>query len=396
MAEQQGQNSQTNPPRLLKVFLCHAGEDKARVRELYRKLRADGVEPWLDEESLLAGQRWEDAIVEAVESSDVVIVCLSPQAVSEAGFRHREIKLALDTAEEQPEGTIFLIPLKLADCELPRRLREYHWVNYYEPDGHDKLLRALKERAGKLGLPAPKTVPETVPPESDARPAATILTLNALHQLPPPPRDFTGRREELEELMSKIERGGVTISGLHGLGGIGKTALALKFAEALKPRYPEAQFYLDLKGVSERPATAAEALSHVIRAYHPTARLPEGEEDLRALYLSVLHGQRALILMDNASGREQVEPLIPPESCVLLVTSRKHFHLQGLSPLSLDTLRPEDARDLLLKIAPRIGDRADDIAALCGHLPLALQLAGGALAERVNLPPADYLPRLPA
>src|SRR5688500_14796751 len=112
MAEQPGQSSQTNPPRLLKVFLCHASEDKDGVRELYRKLRADGVEPWLDEEALLGGQRWEEQIVEAVTGSDVVIVCLSPQAVSEAGFRHREIKLALDTAEKQPEGTNFLIPLK--------------------------------------------------------------------------------------------------------------------------------------------------------------------------------------------------------------------------------------------------------------------------------------------
>ncbi|HZB44350.1 MAG TPA: toll/interleukin-1 receptor domain-containing protein, partial [Pyrinomonadaceae bacterium] len=93
MAEQPGQSSRTNPPRLLKVFLCHASEDKDGVRELYRKLRADGVEPWLDEEALLGGQRWAEQIVEAVEGSDVVIVCLSPQAVSEAGFRHREIKL---------------------------------------------------------------------------------------------------------------------------------------------------------------------------------------------------------------------------------------------------------------------------------------------------------------
>ncbi|HVF66843.1 MAG TPA: tetratricopeptide repeat protein [Pyrinomonadaceae bacterium] len=195
--------------------------------------------------------------------------------------------------------------------------------------------------------------------------------------------------------MSKIERGGVTISGLQGLGGVGKTALALKLAELLAPRYPDAQFYLDLKGADKQPLSVAEALSHVVRAYHPTAKLPEGEAELKSLYLSVLHGKRALVLMDNARDAAQVEPLVPPASCVLLVTSRQHFHLPDLFALDLEALPPEDARRLLLKIAPRIGDSAEEIAKLCGYLPLALRLAAGALlTERVNLSPADYVRRL--
>lgn len=232
--------------------------------------------------------------------------------------------------------------------------------------------------------------PDEQPPE----PGPLPVPRRALHQLPPPPRDFTGRVRELGELMSRIERGGVTISGLQGLGGVGKTALALKLAQQLAPRYPDAQFYLDLKGAGKQPLSVADALAHVVRAYHPTTKLPEGEAELRALYLSLLHGRRALLLMDNASGREQVEPLVPPEGCVLLVTSRQHFTLPGLSALDLETLPPKDARKLLLKIAPRIGDNADEIARLCGHLPLALRLAAGALAERANLSPADYVRRL--
>jgi Tfp pilus assembly protein PilF len=215
-----------------------------------------------------------------------------------------------------------------------------------------------------------------------------------LHQLPPPPRDFTGRERELGELMSQVERG-VTISGLQGQGGIGKTALALELARRLAPRYPDAQLYLDLKGASsQQPVSIAEALSHVIRAYHPTEKLPEGVEELRAIYLSVLHGQRALLLMDNARDAAQVEPLIPPDTCVLLVTSRRHFTLPGLYAKRLDTLTPAESRELLLKIAPRIGERADDIAALCGQLPLALRLAASALAERRDLSPQDYVRRL--
>jgi tetratricopeptide (TPR) repeat protein len=232
---------------------------------------------------------------------------------------------------------------------------------------------------------------------SDAAAVLTALSSIAptrLHQVPPPPADFTGREDELNELLASIGSGGVTISGLQGMGGIGKTALALKLVELLKPRYPDAQFFLDLKGASTQPLTVAEALAHVVRAYHPAAKLPDSESELRGLYLSVLDGQRALLLMDNAADAEQVEPLIPPAGCLLLVTSRQHFTVPGLAAKNLDALNAEDARDLLLTIAPRIETQADEIAALCGHLPLALRLAATAVVKYRNLSPADYVRRL--
>ena len=215
-----------------------------------------------------------------------------------------------------------------------------------------------------------------------------------LYQLPSPPGDFTGREEELAALCQAIEQGGVTIFGLRGMGGVGKTALALKLAEQITPRYPDAQIYLDLKGTGPTPLTPGEAMAHVVRAYRPTERLPESEAELCGLYRSVLHGQRALLLMDNAAGAAQVEPLIPPSSCLLLVTSRQRFALPGMWALNLDTLRPEDAQALLLRIAGRIGDRAGEMAGLCGYLPLALRLAGSLLAEREDLGVETYLRRL--
>jgi len=230
--------------------------------------------------------------------------------------------------------------------------------------------------------------------------AATVLTaINSiaptrLHEVPRPPADFTGRENELNELLSAIEVSGVSISGLQGMGGIGKTALALKLVELLRSRYPDAQLFLDLKGASSQPVTVAEALAHVVRAYHPAAKLPESESELRGLYLSVLEGQRALLLMDNAANAEQVEPLIPPVGCLLLVTSRQHFTVPGLTAKNLDMLTAADARDLLLIIAPRIETQADEVAALCGHLPVALRLAAMALVKYRNLSPANYVRRL--
>ena len=215
-----------------------------------------------------------------------------------------------------------------------------------------------------------------------------------LHQLPSPPADFVGRDAELKILREHVKEGGATICAVRGLGGLGKTALALKLANELKKDYPDAQFYFNLQGASEKSHSPSDALAHVIRAYHPTAKLPESEVELRSIYLSALDGKRALVLMDNAKDAKQVEPLIPPSSCLLLVTSRQKFVLPDIRTIDLDSLPLDDAKNLLLQIAKRIGDYAEEIAELCGRLPLALRLAGSALAERIDLEPAQYVKRL--
>jgi tetratricopeptide (TPR) repeat protein len=218
-------------------------------------------------------------------------------------------------------------------------------------------------------------------------------TVFPLHQLPSPPNDFIGREEELRVLLAQAGRGVKAVS-LAGAGGIGKTALALKLAEHLKPRYPDAQFFLDLKGAGDNPTSPADAMAHVVRAYHPLARLPEAEDEMRAIYISVLDGQRALLLMDNAKDDKQIAPLLPPASCALIVTSRTHFTLPGLYAKDINRMTADDARDLLLRIAPRIGEQADEIARLCGCLPLALRVAASALKVRKNLTPSEYAERL--
>jgi tetratricopeptide (TPR) repeat protein len=223
---------------------------------------------------------------------------------------------------------------------------------------------------------------------------AATPTVSALHQLPPPPADFTGREAEIAELLVALEDASLSISGLQGMGGVGKTVLALKLAEKIEERYPDGQFYLDLRGGSPQPLTPPEAMAHVIHSYHPGTKLPESEAELRGIYLSVLHGQRVLLLMDDARDKKQAEPLIPPAGCRLLVTSRQYFTLPGLFAKSLDCLLPEDACKLLLNIAPRIGELAGDIAQLCGHLPFALRLAASAIAERRNIRPTDYTRQL--
>lgn len=138
-------------PRKLRVFLCHASQDKPAVRELYRRLIDENwIDPWLDEEKLLPGQDWDMEIEKAVEAADTVIVCLSNRSVTKEGYIQRELKFVLDIALEKPEGTIFIIPLRLDDCDLPRRLRSWQYVDYFPVDRREwsyrRLLQSLKLR----------------------------------------------------------------------------------------------------------------------------------------------------------------------------------------------------------------------------------------------------------
>jgi tetratricopeptide (TPR) repeat protein len=213
-----------------------------------------------------------------------------------------------------------------------------------------------------------------------------------LHQLPPAIEDFTDRIDEVAELQSKLNDG-TRVYGLFGMGGIGKSDLAKKFAEQhLSDLYPDAQFYLDLKGASQQPKDVSEAQRHIISSCRATEKLSESDGvDLGAKYNNALYGKRALLLLDNASNGEQVTPLMPPSKCAVVITSREKITLAGMHAMTLATLKREDARSLLLRIAPRIGDQADTIATLCGGLPMALRLAGGAIAGRPDLKVDDYV-----
>ncbi len=108
------------------------------------------MDAWLDKEKLFPGFNWEREIRKAVRETDVVLICLSKQ-FNQAGHRQKEVRLALDTAMEQPEGEIFIISIRLEECETLESLEKLHWADIFEEDGYQRLVNALRMRADKIG-----------------------------------------------------------------------------------------------------------------------------------------------------------------------------------------------------------------------------------------------------
>jgi tetratricopeptide (TPR) repeat protein len=403
-----------SPAAPAQLFYSYSHKDEKlrdRLEVHLSALKREGLISGWHDRKIGAGTEWKDAIDDNLKAATIILLLVSADFLASDYCYDVELKYAMERHED---GEARVIPVILQPCDwntsifaklqaLPKDAKPVtDWKN--RNSAFVNVAAGIREALKDLGN---GSSPEAMTKPVDAAPAlamsepqqsfSPVLALSALHQLPAPPADFTGRADELKELLEAVKTGGVTISGLQGLGGVGKTVLALKLAEQLKPDYPDAQFYLDLKGVTQ-PLTPRDAMAYIVRAWHPTAQLPEKEEELAPIYRSVLDGKRVLLLMDNARDARQVAPLIPPAGCLLLVTSRKHFTLPGLFEKNLDKLPPADARDLLLRIAPRLKkektDQLDELARLCGYLPLALRAVASALQEKKNISPADYADRL--
>ncbi|GAA3548470.1 tetratricopeptide repeat protein [Kribbella ginsengisoli] len=211
------------------------------------------------------------------------------------------------------------------------------------------------------------------------------------HELPPDIDDFSGRATELQALLDSLTSTApaVALVSVAGMGGIGKTALAVRGARLLKGTFPDGFLYLNLgaHGGGE-PAQPLELLQRLLRALGvDEGQIPDEVEMAAARYRSVLAGRRVLVLLDDAAGTSQVSPLIPGKGgSAALITSRKQLtELPGLRQLRLDVLSDAEALELLAALLGegRVEEEQEAalaVARLCGHLPLALRIAAGYLS----------------
>jgi hypothetical protein len=127
------------------VFLIHAHHDKEAVFKLYQRMTRDGIDAWLDSENLQPGQDWQHEIRRAILTSAIVLVCLSNKFNEQQGYRHEELKLAIEKARLMDER-VFIIPVRLERCDMPECLQHLHRVDLFEPQGYKKLIGALQNK----------------------------------------------------------------------------------------------------------------------------------------------------------------------------------------------------------------------------------------------------------
>ncbi|MFB7333127.1 helix-turn-helix domain-containing protein [Streptomyces adustus] len=235
------------------------------------------------------------------------------------------------------------------------------------------------EAAAAPGRPRPRTA------ESPAVPVVLALPRDV--------QDFTARDAALAQLLDLARDAGANrpaVSVVAGQPGLGKTAFAVHAAHRLAPHFPDGQLALDLHGMDAEPTTPRDALARLLGAMGiADAALPAGTDDRASLWRSLAADRRLLLLLDNATDEAQVGPLLPGTGPSLtIVTSRQA--LAGLTSVhrcDLALLRREEAVELLTRIVGPERVRAEpqaarDLADLCGHLPLAVRIAGQRLLSR--------------
>ncbi|MCX4635655.1 AfsR/SARP family transcriptional regulator [Streptomyces platensis] len=254
----------------------------------------------------------------------------------------------------------------------------------------DRTLLAVPATARTAAVPAEVQVWSAVPaPRAPA-------------QLPAVPCDFTGRHDEVCTLVAALSgHASHPVAVITGMGGVGKTALALRTGHAVMGSFPDGQLYAELRTPCGAPGDPADVLAGFLTSLGvPHERLPASVSDRAALFRTLLSDRAVLVVLDNAATVAQVEPLLPgADQCAVLVTARALAALPAAVKVSLKGLDPHDSVELIGKVAGirRIEEEPDAVAALAaasGHLPLALRAIGARLALRPAWPVATLLSRM--
>lgn len=221
-------------------------------------------------------------------------------------------------------------------------------------------------------------------------------------QLPPAIPDFTDRTWAVDRILKALAANDSRHFAILGGGGIGKTALAVTVAHRLANEFPDAQLFVDLAGgttAPRAPLAVLEAMLRALGAEHDA--IPEDADERAGLYRAMLSQRRCVLLLDNAADAAQLRSLLPGEGDhVVLVTSRDPLvALMGFERISLDVLEAEDASNLLSRIIGAERSQAepealDELAVLCGNLPLALRIAAARLASRPHRTIRGFVDRL--
>ncbi|MBT3510357.1 MAG: tetratricopeptide repeat protein [Nitrospina sp.] len=204
------------------------------------------------------------------------------------------------------------------------------------------------------------------------------------NQLPNKTPAFFGRKDAILEVMGRSWESGGPIC-LYGEKGAGKTSLAIELAHQLAPKYPDAQFYIDLKGVGDKPMHVNKAMGQVLRAFFPKEPIPSDTAELVQQYEATLKGKRVLMLIENATKPSQIKRLMAGKSVLLIFTSENKISIPGSYSKPVKELFPDEAELLLFFLASNTKRWATEIIELCGYSPMAIALTGSYIKANPDL-----------
>ena len=399
------------------VFLSHNGKDKPAVETLAHKLEERGFEVWLDTWNLIPGEPWQEAIEEALDECQTYAVFVGPSGIGP--WENEEMRAAIE--ERVKDKNRRVIPVLLPGApdnttlKLPRFLQRTTWVDFRAGlDDEDALYRLACGIKGVAPRPRQKTE-AGLPSEEEALPPPGDLPLGSSLPFPPNPL-FTGREAQLRALAEALTltpaltpgpspkgRGGIRERGetsvvinqaIAGMGGVGKTQLAVEFAYRFG-RYFRGVHWLNLADPSQLEAEIARC--------GRAMNLPNFPDDQPSQVTFTLHAWKSdgprLVILDNFEEPHALHAalsLLGHSSLRLLITSRRTDWppASGLRPLPLEVFNPAESLDFLRRALTQRSDRGEDLARLAeqlGHLPLALELAARYLNGHPRLTLEAYL-----
>ncbi|MCP3960158.1 MAG: tetratricopeptide repeat protein [bacterium] len=357
------------------VFLSHSSADNPAVEAIAERLRAEGIEVFLDKWHLIPGNPWQEALEEALEASATCAVFIGPGGISP--WQNEEMRAALENGVEDRSARVIPVLLpggsKPDKKKLPAFLRRRTWVDASGRVGEEALRQLV---AGIRGVAA-----EQLRMKTPAR----------LWNVPVPRNQFfTGRDTVIENLHEALHDEGQAALGqaISGLGGIGKTQTAVEYCYRYRDEYQAV-----LWARAETESELVQGLVEIARVLElPEKNAQEQDQAVQAVKRWLGENDAWLLVLDNADTPEMLKPFLPtsPGGHVLLTSRADNFDVLEVAPLKLEVLPAEDARTLLLKRTRREDPSAaelkaaEELAEKLGYLPLTLEQAAAYIRKHAS------------
>ena len=384
--------------------------DCARFTDLVARARASRDDGHLEQAVAYyrsALRLWRGPALDGIESR---LVQDAASRLDEQRVSVNEARISLELQLGRHSEMVGELTELIAQFPLRERLREQLMLALHRCDRTAEALQAYRQARqtfiDELGIEPGAPLkqleyailtadPRLNPPDGPVPAWATRQQAPCL--LPADIADFTGRAKQVEQIRQNLiiaaedrTRLAVPVVVITGKGGVGKTTIAVHASHGIADRFPDGQLFADLRGASAQPAAPMEVLERFLRALGmPGAHIPDGLDERAEAYRNLLASRRVLVVLDDSASESQVSPLMPgrPTSAVIITSRSRLTGLAGAVRLDTDVLDADKSLDLLARIVgtDRVRGQAQaaaEIAALCGHLPLALRIAGARLSAR--------------